>query len=338
LHSLRYSATASDVARVAGVSIGTVSHVLNGKVSVSDSLRSQVLSAIEMIGYQRSQMARGLRRNATDMIGMIIPDITNPFFPAIVRGAEDVAYQNGFRLLLGNSDNNPSKELDYLNELRSFRPSGMVIIPSQGTALLAHVNARDPVVFADRCPTDWKGDSVVSANEAGAQKATEFLLHKGHKRIAMIGGLAEFPNARDRMNGFRKAIGKAGITLPADYLQEALFTQDTGFAAMQRLLALKRRPTAVFVANDVMVAGALRAIREAGLDCPRDLSLFGFDDLEFSSFTQPTISSVRQQSYEIGAKSVSLLLQRLAEPNRMSVHIVLETTLSVRNSVSELAK
>lgn len=325
------------IAKVAGVSIGTVSHVINGKVAVSDSLRKRVLEAIRLLEYQPSQMARGLRRNTTDMIGMIIPDITNPFFPAVVRGAEDVAYTGSFRLLLCNSDNNASKEAAYFNELRTFRPAGVIVIPSAGTTLLTQLRADDPpLVFVDRCPTGWEGDAVITANENGAVQATQYLIEMGHRRLAMISGPSEFSNVRERMEGFRRTIREANIMLPMEYLQEGEFTHRSGFLSMKKLLEMSPRPTAVFVANDLMAAGALQAIREAGLSCPQDISLFGFDDLEFSSLTDPPLNTVHQPGYQMGSTAAKMLLERIRDTARSHQRIVLETRLEIRGSVKRL--
>lgn len=325
------------IAKVAGVSIGTVSHVINGKVAVSASLRERVLEAIRLLEYQPSQMARGLRRNTTDMIGMIIPDITNPFFPAVVRGAEDIAYTGSFRLLLCNSDNNASKEAAYFNELRTFRPAGVIVIPSVGTTLMTQLRADDPpLVFVDRCPSGWKGDVVITANESGAEKATQYLIEMGHRRLAMISGPSEFSSARERMEGFRKVIREANIMLPMEYLQEGEFTRRSGFVCMQKLLEMNPRPTAVFVANDLMAAGALQAIREAGLTCPQDVSLFGFDDLEFSSLTDPPLNTINQPGYQMGSTAAQLLLERIKDAARPQQTVVLETKLEIRESVKRM--
>lgn len=325
------------IAKVAGVSLGTVSHVINGKVPVSEPLRERVLEAIRVLEYQPSQMARGLRRNATDMIGMIIPDITNPFFPAVVRGAEDAAYAASFRLMLCNSDNDPSKEAAYLNEIRTFRPAGVVVISSGATTLLSQLRADDPpLVFADRCPTGWKGDAVITANEPGAYQATQYLIEMGHHRLAMICGPADFSSSRERSDGFRRAVQEANLMVPLGCLQEGQFTRQSGFDCMQKLLEMNPRPTAVFVANDLMAAGALQAIRHAGLYCPKDISLFGFDDLEFSALTDPPLNTVHQPGYEMGATAVNLLLERMKDGTRAQQTVVLDTKLELRNSVKRL--
>src|ERR1700723_1463906 len=179
-------ANMKQIARMANVSLGTVSHVLNGSARVREPLRRRVLEAVESLGYQPSQLARGLRRDKTSMIGMIIPDVTNPFFPAVVRGAEDLAFSNGFRLILCNTDNDHSKELVHLNELRTYLPAGLIVIPSNFSDLTeqaeSYRQSGTGVVCIDRLPKNWSGDSVTADNEEGAYKATRYLLQMGHAR------------------------------------------------------------------------------------------------------------------------------------------------------------
>jgi LacI family transcriptional regulator len=196
------------IAERADVSIGTVSHVINGTAKVRDKLRLRVLEAIRSLGYHPSQLGRGLRRNQTSMLGMIIPDITNPFFPAVVRGVEDVAYKRSYRVVLCNTDNDPKKEISYLNDLRAYSPAGLLVIPaaeSHITTLLRSVaTSGPPVVCIDRRPTGWNGDVVVVANEEGSYAATQHLLRMGHRHVAVIPGSCSIFNAVERQ-GFRRA-------------------------------------------------------------------------------------------------------------------------------------
>src|SRR5258708_35824317 len=203
-------ANMKDIARIAGVSLGTVSNVLNDSAGVREPLRQRVLQAVQSVGCQPSQLARALRRDNTNMIGMIIPDITNPFFPAVVRGAEDVAFSNGYRLILCNTDNDHSKELVHLNELRTYLPSGLIVIPSNFSDLTAQAQfyrkAGAAVVCVDRLPKHWNGDSVTANNEDGAYRATRHLIQVGHRQLAMITGPLHLTNAQQRLAGFRRAL------------------------------------------------------------------------------------------------------------------------------------
>ena len=183
-------ANIKEIAKMAGVSVGTVSHVLNDSAGVREAARKRVLDAVQAVGYQPNQLARGLRRDKTNMIGMIIPDVTNPFFPAVVRGAEDIAFSNGYRLILCNTDNDHSKELVHLNELRTFLPAGLIVIPSNFSDLTVQAEryrrAGTGVVCVDRLPKNWSGDSVTADNDAGAYNAARCLLELGHTRLSVI--------------------------------------------------------------------------------------------------------------------------------------------------------
>ena len=331
-------ANMKDIARMAGVSLGTVSHVLNETASVREPMRKRVLDAVRAAGYQPSQLARGLRRDKTNMIGMIIPDITNPFFPGVVRGAEDVAFSNGYRLILCNSDNDHSKELIHMNELRTYLPAGLIVIPSNFSDLAKQAEsyrcAGTGVVCIDRLPKNWTGDSVTADNAAGAYKATNHLIQLGHVRLATITGPLHLTNAKERLEGFRRAIKEAKLQRSPEYVQEASFDKQGGYSKALVLLRLIPRPTAIFAGNDMIALGALLAVREAGLRCPEDISIMGFDDLDLAEFTNPSLSSVSQSGYQLGTTAASLLLDRRAGDTSPAKHIVLETSLTLRNSVA----
>jgi DNA-binding LacI/PurR family transcriptional regulator len=331
-------ANMKDIAKLARVSLGTVSHVLNNSANVRPPLRKRVMEAVETVGYQPSQLARGLRRDKTNVIGMVIPDITNPFFPAVVRGAEDIAFSNGYRLILCNTDNDHSKELVHLKELRTYLPAGLIVIPSNFSDLTAQAEsyrrAGTGVVCVDRLPRNWAGDSVTANNEEGALAATRHLIQMGHKRLAMIVGPQHLTNAKDRLNGFKKALREARIHVSAEYIQETTFDKQGGYTKTMLLLRLIPRPTAIFAGNDMMALGALRAIREAGLRCPEDISLMGFDDLDLAEAINPPLSSVSQSGYQLGTTAAHILIERLHGDKSPAKHIILKTTLSLRNSVA----
>jgi LacI family transcriptional regulator len=331
-------ANMKDIAKIARVSLGTVSHVLNNSANVRGPLRKRVLDAVQAVGYQPSQLARGLRRDKTNVIGMIIPDITNPFFPGVVRGAEDIAFSNGYRLVLCNTDNDHSKELAHLKELRTYLPAGLIVIPSNFSDLTAQVEsyrrAGTGVVCVDRLPKNWAGDSVTANNQEGALNATRHLIDMGHKRLAMIVGPLHLTNAKDRLNGFRRAIKEAKIHISAEYIQETTFDKHGGYSKTHLLLRLIPRPTAIFAGNDMIALGALRAIREARLRCPEDVSVMGFDDLDLAEATNPPLSSVSQSGYQLGTTAAHMLVERLHGDRSPARHIILPTTLVLRGSVA----
>lgn len=331
-------ANMNDIAKMARVSLGTVSNVLNNSAVVRDSLRKRVLDAVEAMGYQPSQLARGLRRVKTNVIGMIIPDITNPFFPAVVRGAEDVAFSNGHRLILCNTDNDHSKELVHLNELRTYLPAGLIVIPSNFSDLTAQAESYRQsgtgVVCIDRLPKDWSGDTVTADNEGGAYNATRYLLRMQHTRLAAITGPMHLTNAKQRLGGFKRALKEAKLHIAPDYVQKATFDKQGGYSMTLVLLRLIPRPTAIFAGNDMIALGALLAIREAGLRCPQDISIMGFDDLDLAEMTNPALSSVSQSGYQLGTTAARILLDRIQGDTGPAKHFVLETSLKLRDSIA----
>jgi len=329
-------ATMKDIARIAGVSLGTVSNVLNGTAGVREQVRRRVLEAVRSTNYRPSQLARGLRRVRTNVIGMIIPDITNPFFPAAVRGAEDQAFSNGYRLILCNTDNDHSKELAHLNELRTYLPAGLIVIPSTFSDLTVQARSYREVgtgvVCIDRLPKDWEGDTVTADNQTGAYKATRHLIEMGHMQLATITGPLHLTNALERLNGFRRAVIEAKLNIAPEYVQEATFDKQGGASKAAMLLRLIPRPTAIFAGNDMIALGVLAAIRDAGLRCPLDVSLIGFDDLEFAEILNPSLSSVSQSGYQLGSTAARILLERIQGDAGPAKHIVLETSLKLRDS------
>jgi LacI family transcriptional regulator len=331
-------ANMKQIAKIARVSIGTVSHVLNNSAGVREPVRKRVLEAVQAARYQPNQLARGLRRDKTNMIGMIIPDVTNPFFPAVVRGAEDVAFSNNYRLILCNTDNDHSKELVHLNELHTYLPAGLIVIPSNFSDLTLQAEryrrAGTGVVCVDRLPKNWKGDSVTANNEQGAYDATRCLIELGHRRLATITGPLHLTNAHERLSGFKRAAREAKLSVNPEYVQETTFDKRGGYAKTLILLRLIPRPTAIFAGNDMIALGTFLAIREFGLSCPRDISICGFDDLDLGETTDPALTSVSQSGYQLGATAARILLDRIQGDKSSAKHIVLETSLDLRNSVA----
>ncbi len=327
--------TMHQIAKAAHVSLGTVSHVLNETAPVRDTLKKRVLDAIASLGYRPNQLSRGLRLNRTSLIGVVIPDITNPFFPAVVRGIEDVAYKNSFRLVLCNADNDSAKEAAYLNDLRSFLPAGIVVFPSLDS-IVSPNSSSPPIVCVDSRPKGWKGDSVTVANIVGGRQAARHLLEMGHRQFGVVSVSNNLTVFKDRLKGFLSCTKEAGIHVEPAYVQEAFFDRASGYAAGQRLLKLTPRPTAIFAASDMMAIGVLAAVRDAGLRCPEDVSVVSFDGLDLSEMTFPALTSIVQPSYELGAVAAQLLLDRIQGLDTPAQHIVLETKLALRDSVARL--
>jgi DNA-binding LacI/PurR family transcriptional regulator len=331
-------ANMKQIAKIARVSLGTVSHVLNESATVREPLRRRVMDAVAAVGYQPSQLARGLRRDKTNMIGMIIPDVTNPFFPAVVRGAEDMAFANGLRLVLCNTDNDHSKEIIHLKELRTYLPSGLIVIPSNFSDLTVQAEfyrrSGTAVVVVDRLPRDWNGDTVTADNEEGAYEAGKYLIRLGHRRLAVIAGPQHLSNARSRVKGFKRALREQKVVIGPEYIQEASFDRHGGYAKAMVLLRMIPRPTAIFASNDMMALGALLAFRQSGIRCPEDISLIGFDDLDLAETTNPALSSVSQAGYQMGTTAARILVDRVRGDDGPFKHVILETALRIRESVA----
>lgn len=332
-------ATMKQIARIANVSLGTVSNVLNHTAEVREPLRARVMEAVKDLGYQPSELARGLRLDKTNTIGMIIPDLANPFFPAVVRGAEDVAFSNGYRLMLCHTDNDHTKELAYLNALRAYLPAGLIVIPSSFSDLTVQAEsyrkAGAAVVCVDRLPRDWKGDSVTVANEKGAYNATHLLIRMRHRHVAVITGPLHLTNAQDRVAGFQRALKEARIAIPPDFIQETTFERQGGYTKGLLLLRMLPRPTAIFATNDMIALGVLDAIKEIGLRCPEDVSVVGFDNMSFVELTSPPLTSVHQPGYQLGTTAARILLDRVSGDESPAKHCVLPTEVKVRASVAE---
>jgi len=329
--------TMRQIAARARVSVGTVSHVINNSAGVRPEVRKRVLDAIERLGYQPSLLARGLRRNQTTILGMIIPDISNPFFPLVVRGVEDIAYQNSYRLMLCNTDNDAQKEQVYFDELRAYRMAGLIVIPSADSRLVPMAAASGgeiPVICLDRCPEGWKGDTVTVDNAEGAYQAARYLLELGHRRIATIAGQLHVTSGVERLKGFKRALREAGVSIAQEYIQEGRFDRLSGYEKGLMLLQFSPRPTAIVAANDLVALGVLAALREMGLRCPEDVSLVGFDDQEIASFTNPALTTVAQPAYQMGARAAALLFERLRGEDVAAQQVVMKATLRVRDSAA----
>lgn len=331
-------ANMKQIAQRAGVSLGTVSHVLNHTAKVREPLRKRVLDAVMSAGYQPSQLARGLRRDKTNIIAMIIPDILDPFFPCVVRGAEDVAFANDYRLILCNTDNDHAKELVHLNALQTYLPSGLIVIPSSFSDLTAQARSYSEagvaVVCIDRLPRNWDGDSVTVDNIEGAYRATSYLTELGHRHLAAITGPLHLTTSRARLKGFKRALHRVGLEAAPGYTQETTFDRAGGYAKTQILLRMSPRPTAILACSDMIAFGALLAIREEHLHCPQDISLIGFDGLDLTEITTPQLTSVCQPPYQLGATAAQLVLDRVNDKTRAVRQIVLKTDLKIRESVA----
>ena len=304
--------TRDDVARQAGVSPSTVSYVINnGPRSVSDSTKEKVQKAIDDLGYRPNAVARNLRRQRTSSLGLIIPDIINPYFAQVAQGIEAVAFERDFTVVFCHTKYSLDQELKYLDHLYDERAAGVLWVPATGEFEPAQrlLDYGLPVVLMDRVLEGIHIPAVVADNYRGGYIATEHLLSLGHRRIGCIARPVRLSHSRERVQGYQAALTDAGIEFDERLVAAGGFRLENGYEAIQYLLDLDDPPTAVFTYNDIMAIGAIRALKERGFDVPRDFSVVGYDDIPDAAYTCPALTTVRQAKYEMGAKGIELLIK-----------------------------
>jgi LacI family transcriptional regulator len=327
-----------DVAERAGVSVTSVSHVINKTRPVSYELRERVLAAMEELGYQPNRLARSLRSGKTQIIGTIVPDSADPFFAEVARGIEDTAFENGYSLILCNSDANLGKEAFYTDVLLEKRVDGILFLAvGVSTERILDLQQRGmPVVVVDRELPGVNVDSVVADNAGGGWSATCHLIDLGHRCIGYIAGPSDLTLSEYRHTGYCKALEEAGIAPDEDLVVRGAFDFESGYKAAHQLLAKSKRPTAIFACNDLMAIGAICAAVELGLQVPQDLSVVGYDDVPLASYSNPPLTTIAQPIYDLGVVAASLLLERLQDPSKPTRRIVLDVELQIRRSTAAL--
>jgi LacI family transcriptional regulator len=326
--------TMKDVAERAGVSTATVSRVISGNGGVSKKLEQQVKNSIKDLDYRPNQVARRLRRRSTRIVGVVVSDIKNPFFTTMVEGIESVLEENGYLLLLGNSNENPQRERQRINIFLSEDVSGIIFAHTgEDTPVYKKIqNTGIALVAVDRRPGDLDVDSVQVANEESAYQAANYLLEEGHRRIGLITGPANISTSFERLAGYQRGLAAAGITMDGELIQAGNFRQEGGYQAMGALLDLPHPPSAVLVLNNLMTLGALQMIHERQLDIPEQISLIGFDDMPWAASLRPPLTVIAQPVYEMGVIAARLLLGRIQAPDGPIQHVTLETRLILRAS------
>ena len=327
--------TIRDVASHAGVSVATVSRVINNSPhKVHRATRQRVLRTVSRLGYHPNVVAQGLRRGTSRSIALIVPDISNPFFPAIARGVEDVARRHGYALVLGNTDDDAERERAYLDILRKRWVDGVLFASAGGDdrPLRALRAGGVPALLIARDVADVAIDTVVVDSFAGVRQATSHLLRLGHRRIAYIGGPDSLSVARERLRGYRQALRDFNVRPDPSLIVAGDFRVDGGCAAVRRLLARRRAFTAVVAANDLTAIGAMEVLRAAGRRIPDDVAVVGFDDIPFAAFVDPPLTTVAQPTYRLGALAMERLLALMNGEAVTTRRIVLAPQLVVRRS------
>ncbi len=328
--------TIRDVAARAGVSLGTVSNVLNHPHLVAEEKRRRVLEAIEELGFVRSSAARQLRGRRSHSIGVVVLDVANPFFTEVLRGIEDVLAANGYTILICSSDESPEREDYQLRVFEEKRVDGVIITPSSGSgARLGRLRQRGiPFVLLDSPALELESCWVAVDDVRGGYLAISCLIERGHRRIALLNGPEEIRQCADRLAGARSAMEEAGLD-PDQLvvLSLGLQTAQEGDKVAERLLDIEPRPTAVFCVNDLVALGVLRRLRQAGVEVPGDMAVVGYDDIDVASIVKPELTSIRQPKYELGKVAAELLLEEVeAGPRHEHRHVLFEPELIVRES------
>ncbi len=330
-------ATIQDVAKQAGVSVSTVSRVLNDNPRVNPDVRRRVEEAVAALAYQPNAAARSLRSNRSRIIGLLVSDIQNPFFMSLIRGVEDEALRREYSLILCNSSESPQREQQYLDVLFGERVAGAIIVPTReqlGAETVRRFDERAiPLVAVDRRVKNKSVDAVLVDNVRGAREAVAHLIANGYRRIGVVTGPTSVTTGRERLEGYRQALAAVGLPLDPALERCGRFTMESGGELAGQLLDLCPPPDALFVGNNLLTLGALDAIHARGLRVPEDLGVVGYDDMQWAGLAAVSLTTVTQPVYELGRTAALRLFQRLDTPTIQSrQEIILDPALSVRGS------
>jgi LacI family transcriptional regulator len=327
-------ATIKDVARLAGVSVATVSRVMNGSAVVSAPRRGRVQKAAARLNYSPNVAARSLITNRTHAIGVLLPDLFGEFFSEVIRGIDHVAREAGLHVLLSSSHADTEALIAALRAMRG-RIDGLIVMAPDIAApkALERARAEIPLVLIDPGLGARGCDAISISNQEGAHALVSHMLELGHKRIATITGPARNIDAEQRLAGYRQALREHGVERDPELEITGDFTEPSGYEAAMRMLALKRPPTAVFAANDYMAIGVLGALSDANVRVPQDMALGGFDDIAMSRYLNPPLTTVRVDAYRLGRRAAERLIRdQNGDAERKPVREVLSTTLVIRGS------
>ena len=330
------SPTMRDVADMVGVSLQTVSAVINGKPGITDETRARVLQAVKELGYRPYSVARSLRTRQTRTVALVVPDIANPFCATLASVSEDYAHLFGYNLILHNTHDDVQRETAYIDSLAQRWTDGVLFVSAEDRIASLDILSRAgiPAVAVDHIPEDYEGPAVTLDNVKAGRIAAEHLLAMGHTRVAHIAGPLRLSLARERSAGFRATIENRGLEAYEVCCTEENWRCVSGYQAMQQLLARDLRPTAVFAANDRMAIGAMGAIREAGLRVPDDISVVGLDDIEVAAFQIPPLTTVSQAFAEIATSALKILLEMIEKGEAVQPRVVIDPVLIIRQSTA----
>ena len=343
LFNKKKSVSIDDIAKYAGVSKSTVSRILSNKGKFAEDTRDKVLQVVKKLNYSPSMIARSLRNRRTKAVGLLLPNIANPFFSEIMKGVEDVASENGYVVILCSSNEDTEKEFMYFHIFENRWIDGIIYSGVTGTKEEAQnirvvLEQEIPVVLMDREIEDYFASVVMIDNEKAAYDATTYCLELGHKRIGFIAAPLKVRIFAKRLEGYRKALQKYGIEFDESLVVEDNMTIKSGSLAGKELLARKDPPTAIFGSNDLMAIGAIKEIQGSGLKVPENISIIGFDDILTASLVTPSLTTIAQPKYEMGVEAMNLLIRMIEKKGASKSKIVLDTQLVVRESTAPPAQ
>ncbi|ATW28049.1 LacI family DNA-binding transcriptional regulator [Candidatus Formimonas warabiya] len=327
--------TTKDIARMAGVSQPTVSRVLNDSPNVKPGTKKKVMDIINKLGYTPNQLARSMVLGKTFNIGLVLADITNPFYSELAKSVIDRAKQSRYNVLLCNTDNNEDTMEMYLNYLMQKRVDGIIFasVSTKSIRVQHLVESQFPCILCNRRLESEKENFIVSENTKGAYIAVKHLINLGHKEIAYISGSSDFSTAVERREGYCKALEEAGYAIDRSLVLQGRFKEENAYTAAKQLIALKKRPSAIFCSNDLMALAAINAIFDSGLKVPDDIAIVGYDDINVASYRTVNLTTVAQRKEEMGIKAVDHLLS-IIEKGQPTIPIqeYLEPKLIIRKT------
>ena len=327
-------ATMDDVAKAAKVSVTTVSHVLNGTRKVHPDTENLVRTAIQEVGYIQNSLARSLAMSASNTIGVAIPTFSNHYFSEVVRSIENECMKNGLMMLFSDTHDDPDQELKIVQAFHQRRVDGVVLAPADDGRLESLAYLRDnkiPTVLVDHLLSQGF-DQVGVKNKAATQDLTAHLISHGHRRIGFVSGAAWNSTSAERLDGYQAALEAAGTPFDAELVRCGESAIEPARVATRQLLALATRPTAIMTSNNLMTIGAMRALREAGIDVPQEMAFVGFDDFDWADLFNPRLTVMAQPLEEIGAKALNILIKRIKNPDGRRSTVRLPALIQIRNS------
>lgn len=331
------SARVKDVAEKAQVSTATVSHVINNSRYVSEEIKQRVMQAIKELDYRPNSVARSLRSNKSNIIGLLFPvsvsDTSNFFFAEVAQGIQMVLKKQGYNLILSNSNERLEDEKEQIKVLNSQQIDGLIIAPtfSDHAYLNEVLKGNYPVVFIDRRPINYSGDCVLADGFKGTYEAVDMLIKKGHKKIGFITGELGITTSDERLSGYKRALIDNGVSIDMTLIKEGQASFDNGYVFAEQLVE-ENKISAIFVANNVMTIGAFKCLKDKKISIPQQVSVIGFDDYEWTRITDPPLTVVKQPSIELGEKAAEILLKRINEQGKDFREYLLPTHLTVRES------